>query len=46
MISKENCFLLGNLIKTHGIKGELIIKHNRTDIKLKKMEPVLIPMAS
>ncbi len=25
MIRKENCFLLGNFIKTHGLKGELVL---------------------
>ncbi|MFA8434061.1 MAG: ribosome maturation factor RimM [Marinifilaceae bacterium] len=42
MFRKEDCYLAGTFIKTHGVEGELILKKNSDLLERYKMESVLV----
>ena len=42
MLRKEDCYLAGTFIKTHGVKGELVAKKNSDLLEKNKLESVLV----
>jgi len=42
MLRKEDCYLAGTFIKTHGVKGELVAKKNSDLLEKNKLESILI----
>jgi 16S rRNA processing protein RimM len=42
MLRKEDCYLAGTFVKTHGVKGELIVKTNNDLLEKNKLESILV----
>ncbi|MBL4560240.1 MAG: 16S rRNA processing protein RimM [Labilibaculum sp.] len=42
MLKIEDCFLAGTFTKTHGVKGELVVKKNSDLLEKNKLESVLV----
>lgn len=42
MLRKEDCYLAGTFIKTHGVKGELVAKKNSDLLEKNKLESILV----
>jgi len=42
MLKIENCYLVGTFTKTHGVKGELVVRKNSNFLEKNKLESVLI----